>query len=112
MLYFQEFECILSRLRLLNKLATDRPMCDPGYCNGICNKCSVGQQWLDDSLDLLPDWMTRRSAVGPNCHHTLALKKSFSMVTLHTTSRTDTVLFETDKQIRKECCVGDETCSY
>ena len=73
-------------------------MCAPGYSNGIRNECAVGQQWLDDTLSSLLDWMTRCSAVGPQCRHTLALKKPFSKVTLHTTSRTETVLFKTDKK--------------
>jgi len=73
-------------------------MFDRGYSNEISNKCTVGQQWLDDPLSWLLDCMTRCSAVGPQYRHTLALKKSFSKVTLLTTSRTEAVLFKTDKK--------------
>jgi hypothetical protein len=75
---FQEFESLLSRLWRLNKLATDRPMCSPGYSNVICYKCIAGQQWLDDPLSWLLNRMTWCIAVGQQCRHTLAFKQSFS----------------------------------
>jgi hypothetical protein len=73
-------------------------MCDRGYSNEISNKCTVGQQWLDDPLSWLLDWMTRCSAVDPQYRHNLTLNKSFYKVTLLTTSRTETILFKTDKK--------------